>query len=193
MRPCAPDATNPEIGTDRYVVISGCSGGGKSTLLAELGRRGHSVVEEPGRRIVREELQSGGTALPWTDGIAFARRAVALALADRARAGALAGWVFFDRGLIDAAAGLQHLSGEPVLAVLGMRHRYHGRVFLAPPWPDIYAGDPERRHGLDDAVAEYERLREAYPALGYDVVILPRTGVEERAGFVLSKLASEPR
>jgi predicted ATPase len=38
-----------------YVVISGCSGGGKSTLLAELARRGFGVVEEPGRRIIREE------------------------------------------------------------------------------------------------------------------------------------------
>jgi len=33
--------------SDRFVVLSGCSGGGKSTLLAELARRGHSVVEEP--------------------------------------------------------------------------------------------------------------------------------------------------
>ncbi|MPT22826.1 MAG: ATPase, partial [Starkeya sp.] len=40
---------------DRFVVISGCSGGGKSTLLTELARRGFAVVEEPGRRIVAEE------------------------------------------------------------------------------------------------------------------------------------------
>ena len=37
--------------SDRFVVISGCSGGGKSTLLSELGRRGYGTVEEPGRRI----------------------------------------------------------------------------------------------------------------------------------------------
>jgi predicted ATPase len=49
---------------DRFVVISGCSGGGKSTLLAELGRRGHSTVEEPGRRIVAQELQQGGKSSP---------------------------------------------------------------------------------------------------------------------------------
>jgi predicted ATPase len=49
---------------DRFVVISGCSGGGKSTLLAELGRRGHTVIEEPGRRIVIEEMNGGGSALP---------------------------------------------------------------------------------------------------------------------------------
>ena len=40
---------------DRFVVITGCSGGGKSTLLDELGRRGHATIEEPGRRIVRED------------------------------------------------------------------------------------------------------------------------------------------
>src|SRR6185369_12186033 len=49
---------------DRFVVISGCSGGGKSSLLEELGRCGYATVEEPGRRIVKEELRSGGTALP---------------------------------------------------------------------------------------------------------------------------------
>jgi len=174
---------------NRFVVISGCSSGGKSTLLAELGRRGHAVVEEPGRRIVREELRGGGSALPWVDAAAFLRRAIATALADRVSAGALDGWVFFDRGLVDAAAGLQYLTGEPVLAALGQSHRYHRRVFLAPPWPEIYVTDPERRHGLDAAFAEYSRLLDAYPSLGYEVSILPKVAVTERASLVLSALA----
>lgn len=157
-------------------------------MLAELGRRGYAVVEEPGRRIVKEELNCEGSALPWIDATAFARRAVALAVADRERAGALDGWVFFDRGLIDAAAAVQHLTGEPVLAALGHSHRYHRRVFLAPPWPEIYVTDRERRHGLDRALAEYCRLLEVYPSLGYDVSILPKIGVPERADFVLSAL-----
>ena len=176
----------------RFVIISGCSSGGKSTLLAELGRRGYAVVEEPGRRIVKQELKSEGSALPWIDATAFARRAVALALTDRASAGALDGWVFFDRGLVDAAAALQYLTGEPVLAALGQSHRYHRRVFLAPPWPEIYVTDAERRHGLDRALAEYCRLLETYPSLGYEVSILPKIGVPERADFVLSALAEQP-
>ena len=143
---------------DLFVVIPGCSGGGKSALLAELGGRGYPTVEEPGRRIVKEELLGNGQALPWVDETAFARRAVTLALADRAAVACHGGWVFFDRGLIDAAAALQHLTGEPVLTRIGQAHRYHRRVFLAPPWPEIYVTDRERRHSLDAAVGEYRRL-----------------------------------
>ena len=177
---------------NRFVVISGCSGGGKSTLLAELKRRGHAVVEEPGRRIVREELAGDGAALPWVDPVAFARRAVAMALADRDAVEGLKGWAFFDRGLIDAAAALEHASGEPALEPLGRAHRYHGRVFLAPPWPEIYVNDPERPHGFEAARAEYERLLEAYETLGYVVTILPKADVAARADLVLESLGPPP-
>ena len=173
---------------NRFVVISGCSGGGKSTLLAELGRRGYSVVEEPGRRIVCEEIAREGSALPWVDMAAFLRRAVAMSLADRVSASTLKGWVFFDRCLVDAAAGLQHLTGEAVVASLGQTHRFYRRVFLAPPWPEIYLTDPERRHGFDFAVVEYSRLLEIYPALGYEVVILPKIEVAKRADVVVKAL-----
>ena len=173
---------------DRFVILSGCSGGGKSTLLEALKRRGHHVVEEPGRRIVIEELEGDGSALPWVDAPAFARRAIAMSLADREEAAKISGTVFFDRGLIDAASALEHLMGKPALTTLGRLHRYNRHVFLTPPWPEIYVGDHERRHDFSAAVAEYERLGVAYPALGYEVHVLPKVGVEERADFVLSVL-----
>jgi len=173
---------------DTFVVISGCSGGGKSALVAELAARGYPTVEEPGRRIVQAERHSGGCALPWVDPVAFAQRAVAMALEDRLAAAALDGPVFFDRGLVDAAAALQHTTGEPAIAELGPRHRYNRRVFLVPPWPDLFRSDAERRHGFDAAVAEYYRLEAAYDCLGYDVVVIPRGRVRWRADFVLDML-----
>src|ERR1700679_160887 len=180
-----PDAESPNIPVketsvgERFVLLSGCSGGGKSTLLAELKARGHSVVEEPGRRIVKQELEGDGRALPWIDGAAFARRAIEMALSDREAVRASPGWVFFDRGLIDAASALEQITGEAVLADLAARHRYHRRVFLAPPWPEIYVTDPERRHGLESALPEFERLSRELPALGYEVILLPKISVAE--------------
>ncbi|KNY18597.1 ATPase [Shinella sp. SUS2] len=174
--------------SDRFIVLSGCSGGGKSTLLEELRRRGHAVVEEPGRRIVQAELAVGGTALPWLDLAAFARQAIAMALADRAAMQHHSGFVFFDRGLIDAAVALDAEGGQPALPALAAAHRYNRQVFLTPPWPEIYAADPERRHDLAAALAEYARLEKAYPALGYEVAVVPKMLVAERADFVLGHL-----
>lgn len=173
---------------NRFVVISGCSGGGKSTLLAELAGRGYAVVDEPGRRIVQEELAGNGAALPWVDGVAFARRAIAVSRADRVAARRRSGWVFFDRGLIDAASALQHMTGEPALDRIGRRRRYHRRVFFTPPWPEIYATDAERRHDLTAAIAEYDRLLRAYPSLDYEVITLPKVNVAERADVILRTL-----
>lgn len=71
---------------NHFIIISGCSGGGKSTLLAEFQQREYTVVEEPGRRIVQEQTCSGGQALPWHDMPAFLRRAIDVALDDHANA-----------------------------------------------------------------------------------------------------------
>ena len=128
--------------------------------------------------------------MPWVDLAAFARRAIEVALEDRAAAAQCEGWVFFDRGLIDAAAALEHVTGEPALETYGSAHRYHAAVFMTPPWPEIYAHDSERRHDLSAALAEYERLLEAYPRLGYETVILPKVGVSERAEFILQRLGA---
>lgn len=166
------------------ICISGCSGGGKSTLLAELARRGCATVAEPGRIIVRDEMAKGGSALPWEDAKAFLDLVLTRAITDFK--GATAPLTFFDRGIIDAAVGLERM-GHPCPEVLE-RHRYDSPVFLAPPWEDPFANDAERQHSFADAVAEYEALATAFPALGYEVILLPKVSIAERADFVLDCL-----
>lgn len=175
---------------DRFFVISGCSGGGKSSVLRELERRGHHVVEEPGRRIIAEERGRADAALPWIDPAAFATRAVAMSLADLEKAGTLPGLVFFDRGLVDAAAALEFATGTPISRTYATR-RYNTRVFMTPPWPEIYARDDDRRHGLGAAAAEYERLLKAFASLGHAVTILPKASVTERADLILRSLKQD--
>lgn len=172
-----------------FIAISGCSGGGKSTLLTELAVRGFAVVEEPGRRVVKREMETGGNALPWTDGAAFAAKALALAWEDWRAAQASERPVFFDRGLVDAAAAIAHLTGHWPEG--DFAHVYGLTVFLAPPWPEIYASDAERKHDFAEAEDEYHRLTAAYARLGYETVILPKTSVMDRAAFVLARLMIE--
>lgn len=187
---CAFEATP---GLRNHVILSGCSGGGKSTLLAALADRGFATVPEPGRRIVAAAQAGKGGTLPWDDLAGFARQALAMARQDRAQAPQVGDWVFFDRGLIDAAVALAHATGQPPAGLLAGTPRYHQQVFLTPPWPEIFRQDAERRHGLDAAIAEYDRLTAAYAALGYQVIVLPKAPVPQRVAFVLAQLrGSQP-
>lgn len=172
----------------QFVVLSGCSGGGKSTLLDELGERGFGCVAEPGRRIVVAEQNRGGSALPWDDTEAFLRLAITMALQDIKQASTNQGWTFFDRGLVDAASAMAQLTGKPISDYLSVQNSYHQQVFLTPPWPEIYATDSERQNPLSEAIQEYERLLLDYPKLGYEVVIVPKASVQARADFVLQHL-----
>lgn len=174
---------------DRFIVISGCSGGGKSTLLVELAKRGFGVVEEPGRRIVKQELSGDGSRLPWVDITAFAQAALTLALSDHQNSFEKEGVVFFDRGIVDAAAALTHYSNDREAALILETRHYNRNVFMTPPWPEIYETDAERQHDFEDAVAEYERLLDAYSGAGYVTNILPKTSVPERADFIFDTLA----
>jgi predicted ATPase len=39
------------------------------------------------------------------------------------------------------------------------------------------------------AIVEYGRLLTVYPSLGYEIIILPKIGVSERADFILRTLS----
>lgn len=181
---------NAEARTDRFVVVTGCSGGGKSSLLAELARRGERVFEEPGRQIVKEQDWIDGTALPWSQPQAFAELALSRSMHQLITAAGFGERSFFDRSLIDQIAWFER-TGQPVPAhfeAAAARCRYNRVVFLAPPWPEIFRTDAERRHGFDEAVAEYGALITTYGRLGYQLVELPKTSVSARADMVLARL-----
>ncbi|MCG7521515.1 AAA family ATPase [Ruegeria sp. Ofav3-42] len=137
---------------DRFILLTGCSGGGKSILLKALGALGFATVPEPGRRIVANEVAGDGKALPWVDMKAFALRAVEMAKSDLKEAQRVEGPIFFDRGLIDAAVALEHSGGQSVRETLGENRAYAKRVFVVPPWKEIFVEDAERRHDFETAV-----------------------------------------
>ena len=56
---------------------------------------------------------------------------------------------------------------------------------MTPPWRTIYRRDAERRHDFEDAAAEYDRLLDAYGALGFTIEELPFEPVRVRADHML--------
>ncbi|MGC4045116.1 MAG: AAA family ATPase [Armatimonas sp.] len=200
---CAPDQiwfdgslTYEEVeayqGThETRVILSGCSGGGKSTLLRELAQRGYIVWPEPGRLVVQEQLNIGGDGVPWENALLFTELCAQKAIEFYDAAAKLDGPIFFDRSPFDNYFGLKrHDMPIPVSVENAVTHcRYHRMVFVTPPWEEIFVNDNERRHSFAEAVAEYEGLLEGYAGLGFQVVVLPRITVAERADFIEAQLS----
>lgn len=174
----------------RRIVLSGCSGGGKSTLLAELSRRGHATVDEPGRRVVKAELAHGGDGVPWLNLTRFMDLALQLAIADFGTA-AHSGVTFFDRSVVDTASAMLRHDHRPDAARAALtRYRYDPLVFFTPPWSELFRADPERQHPFEDALAEYDALLAAFPANGYQVRVIPGLPVAARADWIEAELGT---
>jgi predicted ATPase len=170
------------------IVISGCSGGGKSTLLSALKQRGFATVSEPGWRIV-EAAAPDDPVLPWNDSTMFGAACVQMAIADHRKA---QGLTFFDRSLLDAACGFARRGPLPADVALALQTcRYHATVYLTPPWPEIFVQDAARRHGFAEAVAEYDALSDWLPSWGYATQDIPRLPVAERVAWLLAQVYGE--
>lgn len=179
----------------KLVVISGCSGGGKSTLLDELKSNGHAVIPEVGREIVKEQLQSKGNMTPWKNPIAFCELAIQKSIANYYQANtaitAANQILFFDRCFLDGISYYQTLELDDVRKYdyLIRDLRFYPTVFMTPPWSEIYCQDDERKHSFEDAVAEYERLLKFYAQCGYQILEIPKVSVHERFLFMMSILS----
>lgn len=82
--------------SDRFFVVTGGPGVGKTSLITELARHGLHTTPKSGRAIIREEMARGGDALPWADRMAYAEQMLERDLRAYSTAQALSGPVIFE-------------------------------------------------------------------------------------------------
>ena len=171
-----------------FFLFTGGPGVGKTTLIRHLQATGELVVEESARAVIRENVESGGCAAPWIDNNAFveetARRDIAVfdSLVHETRR------VFFDRGIPDMYRANGAEPTAEYLEAIRVR-RYSRRVFVFPPWREIYEADAERKQTWAEAEATFGKVLSILPELGYEPVVVPKSDVAARAAFVLDATA----
>ena len=174
------------------VLITGGPGVGKTTLLAELGVRGYATVAESARAIIAERRARGQSPRP--EPTAFAQEILRRDTEKYHAHPGGSGWVFFDRGLVEAL-GMVHevapLSAAALDAAL-RAHPFHKHVFVLPPWQDIYTTDAERDHSFPWVEHVHDQVVRWYRSCGYIPHEVPRLPVAARAEFVLRALANDP-
>jgi predicted ATPase len=175
---------------ERFFVVTGGPGSGKSALIDALEKSGYARSVEAGRGIIQDQVTIGGSALPWSDHSLFAEMMLCWEMRSYRMADHETGAVFFDRGVPDVL-GYLRLLNLPVLPHVQRAadtFRYNSRVFIAPPWREIFQQDRERKQDFDEAVRTYDALATTYTELGYRLVEIPCVPVEERARFILSNI-----
>lgn len=171
---------------DRMFVVTGGPGSGKTTLINALAARGFVCMPEAGRAIIQRQVAIGGTALPWSDRLAFAELMLELDILSYRTAQELDRPVIFDRGIPDVLGYLRvvGIAAPSRFGEAGQKYRYHHRVFIAPPWPEIFGQDAERKQSLEEAEATHDSMLAVYSSLNYELLPLPRASVEERVALV---------
>ncbi|MDP0928631.1 AAA family ATPase [Paracoccus onubensis] len=175
---------------DHMFVITGGPGSGKTSLIDALSRRGFPSMPEAGRAIIKDQVEIGGTFLPWADRSMYAELMLVWELRSYHEARALDGPVLMDRGIPDVI-GYLTLCGLPVpghIETAASHYPYNRRVFIAPYWDAIFTQDTERKQDRQEAEATGRMMAVTYARLGYQLIELPLAGVEERADFMVDHL-----
>ena len=170
------------------VIATGGPGAGKTAVLNALKAHGFHVIEESARSIIRERLGRGLPPRPVPR--EFALKVMQCDMANYRSTESRSDWVFFDRGLLDGVCMLEQAAPfDPVkVAALNKRYIYNNKVFIFPPWAEIYQNDAERDQSFFDAIHIFEMLSDYYRRYGYNLVEAPKASVGERCCFVLQTL-----
>lgn len=176
---------------NNFYVITGGPGVGKTSLLNELTQRGFKSVEEDARRIIKNQVQTNGTAVPWADRESYATLMLEAGVASFQKLLDLKDIHFFDRGIIDSICymAMIGISVSDETKRIAKKYLYNKTVFILPPWKDIFHTDNERKQSWEEAVRTFEEMKQVYTAYDYDLIEVPHDSVVNRANFVLDNLS----
>ena len=170
-------------------VITGGPGFGKSVLIEKLRELGYRVGSEFARQLITWQISEGGDILPWKDIAEFEKRVTEMRV-EFIKSIDIDSIAFSDRGLPDQAAFSWYKGKEisPQLNSALSENRYAKKVFLTPPWPQIFQNDQIRTETFEEAERIHQFIVKAYLNYGYELIDLPFVSPDERIEFILKSL-----
>jgi predicted ATPase len=172
------------------IVIIGGPGTGKSTIVAGLITKGYRCYPEISREVTLKAKESGIDQLFLEKPLLFSE----LLLEGRIKQYQDAQnepheVVFIDRGIPDVLAYMHYIGDHyPDFFDTACRENKYTKIFLLPPWQEIYVSDNERYENYEQAKEIHDHLVETYQRYGYHLIEVPKDKPEHRVSFILERV-----
>jgi predicted ATPase len=173
------------------IVLVGGPGSGKTSLINSLIAKGFCCYPEISREITLEAQKQGTEQLFLENPLLFSE----LLLEGRKKQFQNAqnephNIVFLDRGIPDILAYLHYVNHSyPSSFEVACKENTYSKIFILPPWEEIYVTDGERYENYEQAKELYNYLIETYENYGYDLIEVPKETLNNRILFILDKIS----
>jgi predicted ATPase len=176
----------------QIVVLIGGPGTGKTTLIEELIAQGYCCYPEISRQVTLEARKQGIEQLFLEKPLLFSE----LLLEGRINQYKNAveephEWVFIDRGIPDVLAYMHYIGDSyPTHFDAACKEHVYTKIFMLPPWENIYISDEARYENFEQATLIHQHLVETYGQYGYQLIEVPKASPADRVAFILQSLAT---
>jgi predicted ATPase len=171
--------------------IIGGPGTGKTTIIDALSKQGFCCYPEVSREVTMEAKKQGIEQLFLENPLLFSE----LLLEGRKKQFESAlkeehDVVFLDRGIPDVLAYMHYIGDSyPAFFDAACRENIYSKIFVLPPWEEIYESDEARYENYEQAKLIYNHLIETYLNYGYELIEVPKDTVDKRILFILDKIS----
>ncbi|WP_242095083.1 AAA family ATPase [Aestuariivivens sediminicola] len=172
----------------KKIIITGGPGTGKSSIINQLKKKGHTCLEEISRQVTLEAKNQGIDQLFLSDPLLFSELLLKGRQEQFQQAETLAvDTVFFDRGIPDIVAYMDFIGNRyPKAFNEACKNSIYDMVFILKPWEAIYTSDNERYESFDEAIQIHDHLVNTYTKYNYMLIDVPFETVENRTDFILN-------
>ena len=174
----------------RKIVITGGPGTGKSSIIRQLEAKGENCLHEVSREVILEAKREGIDQLFLEKPLLFSQKLLEGRLNQYIEANELnSQHVFIDRGLPDVLAYMDYFNTDyPDLFHTTCEDYIYDKIFILPPWKEIYTSDNERYESFEEALKISSYLYSTYKKYGYDPIEVPKLPVKDRTEFILNNI-----
>ena len=170
----------------KKIVITGGPGTGKTSLIKHLENTGYNCMHEISREVTLKAQEEGIEQLFLEDPILFSKKLLEGRLTQFQNGNNNKEKIlFYDRGLPDITAYMDYLGTDypEYFYKTCLENRYH-KVFILPPWEDIYRQDNERYETFIEAKNIYSFLIASYKKYNYEIHEIPLGSIEHRINYI---------